>query len=69
MRSLIRLTAAAGALFVALSVWPAQAADRLGVVPQVELAHAAEVRDHADHVVIMMPDAAVALPGVVVVEE
>jgi len=42
------LTAVAGALFVTLSVWPSHAADGLGVVPQVEVAHAAEFRNQAD---------------------
>ena len=49
MRSLIRLTAAAGALCVTLSAWPVHAADGLGVVPQVKVAHAAKSRNQADH--------------------
>ncbi len=43
------LTVAAGALFVTLSAWPVHAADGLGVVPQVEVAHAGEFRNPADH--------------------
>ena len=49
MRNLIRLIAAAGALFVALSVGSAQAADGPGVVPQVATALAADPRGQADH--------------------
>jgi hypothetical protein len=49
MRNLIRLTVAIGALFVTLSVGPAQAADGRGVLPQVGAVLAANPRAQADH--------------------